>query len=124
MLAVLILTNFHRLASVAESLGVGIIDSKNINNKDHDQTQLDTIIKIEEIAKGQIIKELENINLTLEKKAAHKRTSSDGTNIQFVSLSFDRHPGKEYFSRHISDYCTKYLDFDSHSQEFGSYIVT
>ena len=77
--------------------------------------------------KNSIILELEDINKTNEKPNLESdpgRKFSDEYKIIEIPSHLETilSPHKE-FDKHISNYCTVYLDFDSHSEEYNSYIV-
>jgi len=132
--AVLIMTNYHKLASVIESLGIELIDLDDENRlkmkNDLQKTNEDSkILKYisEGNVKNSIISELEDINKTNDKpnfETDSSRKFSDEYKVKKVPSHLETilSPNKE-FSKHISNYCTVYLDFDSHSEEYSSYIV-
>lgn len=123
MTAILILTYYHRLASITESMRINIKDHTD-KSLEYDKKLIENtiIMKSEEKAKNIIIKELELINTSPETLTPVQRKFSDD-NITKLNSSFDKVLDSEAFIKHISSFCTKYLDFDSHSQEFHSYFV-
>lgn len=52
-----------------------------------------------------------------------KRKFSEDNNSSKLNSSFENIVTIEDFSKHISNYCTIYLDFDSHSDKYKSYFV-
>jgi hypothetical protein len=101
-----------------------IIESKKRTNSTNSKNlSVNTsIIKDEERAKNLIIEELELINKEESKSTQASKLNGDDI-INKLNTSFDKENDPETFNIHISSYCTKYLDFDSHSQEFSSYLV-
>lgn len=129
--AALILTYYHRLAAIVESAKFNFLcsDSEITQNKT-DQNRDSKILKfINENAnvKKFIINELETINNTMENSFRNDtnsmRKSSEETSKLNNSFDSTFKINNGDFSKHISSYCTVYLDFDSHSEEFYSYIV-
>jgi hypothetical protein len=131
--AVLIMTNYHKIASIVESLNIELIDENDENKlkleNDQDKKSEDSkILKYisEGNVKDTIISELEDINKTLEKPSIifdpGRKFSDEYKTIKISSL-LDGNLCKKEFDKHISNYCTVYLDFDSHSEEYSSYIV-
>jgi hypothetical protein len=111
----MILTNYHRLATIVESLRLGIVD--NIENQKVDDSQ-----KLnEELDKLKIISELEFINSSGSEEGNNRsRKLSEEYTKDSQTETAQLHSD---FSKYISNYCTVYLDFDSHSDEFFSYLV-
>jgi len=131
--AVLIMTNYHKLASIIESLNIELIDENDENKlklkNDQDKKSEDSkILKYisEGNVKDTIILELEDINKTMEKHSTifdpGRKFSDEYKTFKIPSL-LDGSLCKKEFDKHISNYCTVYLDFDSHSEEYSSYIV-
>lgn len=158
--SVIIVTTFHRLATVLESLKITIkINEKNeVENVDYNKDEnisslkdgvnynkiikeasnyeeknisenVDSETKIlelksEEGIKDKIINELEIMNKSNEQPRNKLRKNSDeiisnsskNTNNDNINLNID-------FSKYISKYCTVYLDFDSHSENYFSFLV-
>jgi len=52
-----------------------------------------------------------------------KRKFSEDNNSSKLNSSFENIFSIEDFSKHISNFCTVYLDFDSHSDKYKSYFV-
>lgn len=129
--AALILTFYHRLASVVESMRLNVIDNSNCeedNKNNIDESKESKPPKVEENLKKIIISELELINKTEEngqKVNSHKRKPSSEETFVKLNTSFDSFVNLNCrdFSKHISSFCTIYLDFDSHSEEYESEIV-
>ncbi len=116
----MILTNYHKLATIVESLAIAIRDKD-----EHSEEKEDHKLKYlkEEIDKKQIINELETINQTIHKEEQSiSRKTSEDLNLKLNS-SLDCILSCHDYSKHISNYCTVYLDFDAHSEEYKSYIV-
>ncbi len=67
------------------------------------------------------------INLTssneTNKNLPVMRKFSEDNNSSKLNSSFENILTKEDFTKHISNYCTVYLDFDSHSDKYKSYFV-
>lgn len=57
------------------------------------------------------------------KEENYKRKFSDDSMSAQLNTSFDSLTTPNEFSKHISNYCTKYLDFDNFSEEVNSYMV-
>lgn len=95
------------------------------NPKNEDKTDDSKILKYinEENAKKMIITELESINAKDEESPKKLRKFSEENVTSKLNTSFDSLITLSDFSKHISSYCTIYLDFDSHSEEYNSYIV-
>jgi len=58
------------------------------------------------------------------KHVSGKLEFCEDNNSSKLNSSFENVVTIEDFSKHISNYCTIYLDFDSHSDKFQSYFVT
>jgi hypothetical protein len=125
--AVLILTNFHRLSSVVESFRLSFDgESAEKNNSFISDENVVFIKNKQSKVKKNIISELENFN-KLEKSSTPKHELGRkmvGDNYR-NKINFDNtiKIDNNEFSKHISSYCTVYLDFDSHSDDYSSYIV-
>ncbi len=120
ILAILILTNFHRLATVVEAMKFNVkepdfnqssptkIDDNSLNVKKNIISELELINKNE--SNGQEIQCLRKPSVEKCKNSAH-----------YDSLNSDY--STKDFNKHISSFCTVYLDFDSHSEDYYSHIV-
>jgi len=64
-----------------------------------------------------------NTNNDAPKNLIGKRKFSEDNNSSKLNSSFENNVTIEDFSKHISNYCTVYLDFDSHSDKYKSYFV-
>lgn len=62
-------------------------------------------------------------NENTPKNITGKRKFSEDNNSSKLNSSFENVVSIEDFSKHISNYCTVYLDFDSHSDNYKSYFV-
>jgi hypothetical protein len=128
--AALIMTFYHRLAAVVESMRLNVSDNLNCDDEsktNYDDSKETKLPKVEENVKKIIISELELINKTEEngqQVISHKRKPSSEETLK-LNTSFDSfiNLNCREFSKHISSYCTIYLDFDSHSEEYESEIV-
>jgi hypothetical protein len=115
--AIMLLTNYHRLATIVQALRLGI--DENLENHKVNLQIDDTKLLKEEIDKLKIISELEGIN-----------SGSDIESRTRLSDELTKNPSNEIaqvhpdFSKYISNFCTVYLDFDSHSEEYRSYMVS
>jgi hypothetical protein len=125
--AVLILTNFHRLSCLVESFRFNFdnrISKHNLSFTYEENTETNKLnqTKINEI----ILSELKKINnsekSSIKKKEWGRKNSEE--NLK-VSKNFDNSLNyyTNDFSKYISNYCTVYQDFDSHSEDYNSYIV-
>ncbi len=131
--AILIMTNYHKLGSIIESLNIELINKKDENKlklKNDQQKKFEDSKILNYINEGNvkdsIISELEDINKTNDKPSTifdpGRKFSDEYKSIKIPSLLDGKLCYKE-FDKHISNYCTVYLDFDSHSEEYSSYIV-
>ncbi len=120
ILAILILTNFHRLATVVEAMRFNVKepDSNSCSPTKIDDNSLNV--------KKNIISELELINknesIIQEIQNPRKPSVEKCKNITHYESSSSDYSTKD-FNKHISSFCTVYLDFDSHSEEYYSHIV-
>ena len=131
--AVVILAYHHRLAAIIESLKlnikttIGEDDLKDQKNEDIQKSEDYKILKYignEENVKKKIISELEIINQAEEKPGPdNHRKYNEETVTNKLNSSFDKSIISHEFTKHISNFCTIYLDFDSHSEEFNSLLV-
>lgn len=64
-----------------------------------------------------------NNNSDTPKNIIGKRKFSEDNNSSKLNSSFENIVTSEDYSKHISNYCTVYLDFDSHSDKYKSYFV-
>ncbi len=127
--AALIMTNYHRLAAVVESMRLNVRDPGEEEGKSLFEEPKDNpkTPKGEENVKKIIISELEIINKSEQNGSpviTHKRKPSSEETLK-LNTSFESilNLNCKEFSKHISSYCTIYLDFDSHSEEYESHIV-
>ncbi len=120
ILAILILTNYHRLATVVEAMRFNVKEP-DINSSSPTKLDVNSIN-----VKKNIISELELINKS-EKTGLFTQTKRKPSfeknlnNTSFDSVNSDY--ATKDFNKHISSFCTVYLDFDSHSEEYYSHIV-
>jgi hypothetical protein len=131
--AVLIMTNYHKLASVVESMRLDIIEyidenEMKIRNDQQKKSEDSKILKYinEGNVKKIIISELEDINKSKDEPNTDpiRKFSDENKNSRSkYSSPLDNLLASKDFTKHISTYCTVYLDFDSHSEEYNSYIV-
>ena len=130
---VIILSHFHRLATIIESLKLNIInndnnqefeiftveeklqDSKIFKHSNEDEIKIRLINEIEIINNSEVISDHGN--------TTNKRKLSDDNNSSKLNSSFENIVTIEDFNKHISNYCTVYLDFDSHAEDYKSYLV-
>jgi hypothetical protein len=115
----MILTNYHRLATIVQSLKLDF--RENMEEYNYTEHVDDVKIQSEELDKMKIISELEYINNSgSDREKGRSRKMSDENS---------KHTPQEItqceteFSKYISNFCTIYLDFDSHSEEYFSYVV-
>jgi hypothetical protein len=132
--AVLILAYYHRLASIVEASRFTFkeYEETGSNTNVSDDLKDSKILKMfsEENVKKIIISELENINNTEKEKdvgnvnTTPKHSRKPSEELLKLNSSFENllQNSCKDFSKHISTYCTVYLDFDSHSEEYESYI--
>lgn len=127
--AVLILTNYHRLATISLSMKSALKEEPDDVSFHLEEIKLDDskLLKFinEENVKKKIISELEIINQTEEEiNPQGRKFSEDINNNSKLNSSFESaNLNTCIFTKHISSFCTVYLDFDSHSEEFFSYLV-
>lgn len=123
--AILILINFHRLATILESMRF----SYNFFRSNSDENEKISEEKPDELKSNNLITILETLNGE-ENDVINKipRKTSDENENENVSsskfnCSFENKEPVEDFSKHISNFCTVYLDFDSYSDEYLSCLV-
>ena len=164
--AILILINFYRLASIIESIKLGLIspkskleefeifsgeeklqDSNSLNFTGEDESKNKLISVLENLNINETIdidqtnKEINNLKNSSEElnlienknlnngnnnyKKNQRKLSEEKENISSPKFnsSFENNVSNEDFGKHISNYCTIYLDFDSHSEDFNSCLV-
>jgi hypothetical protein len=112
--AVLIMCQFQKLATVAESLQIHFCAYL------HDKHSQD--VGNNSDIKQKLLKNLEMINLeeTCEKKGPRK--SCDFSEADISDLKHILEEDKSY-SKHVNSFCNVYHDFDPHSEEYRSYLV-
>jgi hypothetical protein len=129
VIAMTILFNFHRIATIVESIKIGVKEKgyePPPQRKDEDAKIDDSkvlIFKNEEVAKKKIISELELINQNEKEQKEPVTRKMSGESNKALNNSFEMFPQTMDFSKHVSSFCTVYLDFDSHSEEYSSYFV-
>jgi hypothetical protein len=127
--AVLIMTNYHRLASIVESMRLNVKDEedgKNLIDELKECKIRNSNSSEDNNYKKIIISELEEINKseTTGLTYTHQRKPSEEKFIKLnSSVESILNDSTKDFSKHISKYCTIYLDYDSHSEEYNSLIV-
>ena len=150
--SVIVLTSFHRLATVLECLKLDVrrIDeqkkdeignktfasdysegkeSSEENIKDYTSKSVDfesslNFIINEEGIKSKIINELELMNQSTDTLTTKTRKGS--VDMRFNEKKVEYFHSNDIivdFSKYISKFCTVYLDFDNHSEEYKSYFV-
>jgi len=135
--SVIVLTTFHRLATVLESLKFNI---KKVEEKENIPNENDKLINMDDIGnnieikenyeneegiKNKILNELEIMNNSDDLPTIKNKDSSDDiatVNTKMIFPHYLNEYGMEY-SKYISKYCTLYLDFDSYSEKLFSHFV-
>jgi len=145
--AVVVLTSFHRLATVLECLKIDVKkndeqkkneenterkESSEDSSKDNTSKSIDNesglnFIINEEGIKSKIINNLELMNQSSDcYEKNHKVRKGSKNNIESNSKPIEYFHTNDIvvdFSKYISKFCTVYLDFDNHSEEYKSYFV-
>lgn len=118
--ASLILINFHRLAAIAESLKICICDksSNDLNNIN------EPVIKSSNFGTTDGKKDLYNnlIKMNEEGDKQFKKCDKEITSDD-IKIIYNHDDMIPIFEKHISNFCTLYLDFDNYSETPLSSIV-
>lgn len=118
--ASLIMINFHRIANIVESLRPNVNE---IINSEFDKLNL--LNNYDDEEKKKLFNNIQMLNEedTGEFKVNNRKSSEDDK-INSLNNSFTSEvENSDSFQKHISNYCTLYLDFDTHSDNFHSAIV-
>lgn len=142
--AILILINFYRLATIIDSIKLGLISPKSkleefeIFSGEEKEEKMEEFNSLnffkEDESKKKLINALENLNhLNINENNENETNNFNNNNNNLYdkennsspknNSSFEFIVSNEDFGKHISNYCTVYLDFDIHSDEFFSCLV-
>ena len=118
----------NKIINELEILNENTYYSSNIINENNGENSEGRDSKIDENKNSENILNLLNNNSNLnntdnQKNFVHKRKFSEDNNSSKLNSSFENIVTIEDFSKHISNYCTVYLDFDSHSDKYKSFFV-
>jgi hypothetical protein len=130
--AMLILINFYRLAAIIESIKLGLISPKSKleefeifsgEEKLGNENANSLNFMEEDEKKNMLISFLENFNIYENENDNLDQIKFNENSPSKNNSSFEFIVSNEDFGKHISNYCTVYLDFDIHSQEAYSCLV-
>jgi sestrin len=109
--ASLILINYHRLASITESLKIKIKDK--IQDNENTKIALNTV-NVDLEGKNKLYNNLIEMNEEKENEKTSNRKFS-GDDVKIMSYN-DEGIKTVKFEKYISNYCTLYIDFDNYSE--------
>ena len=112
--------NFHRIANIVESLRPNVNEYM---NNEFDKLSLLSNFDDEEKKKLFINIQLLNEEDPLSNKDKPRKLSDDDRNNSLNNSFTSEAENSEAVQKHISNYCTVYLDFDTHSDNFHSALV-
>lgn len=115
--AALIMVNYHRLASIMESFRFDIGE-----NKQNIELEKLNLVNYDSEEKTKLFNNIQSMNeeeKEMDKPKKRKFSEDDKFNNSFNHDS----DSAEDFQKHLSNFCTIYLDFDSHSDKLHSALV-
>jgi hypothetical protein len=112
MHAVLIMTHFHKISNIVESMKFHLNNNCNDSNDTGD-------LKVACILKEKLIQNLEICISECDDDNISNITENDLELGELKKFCFT----SSIFTKHINSFCNVYNDFDPHSEEYRSYLV-